>query len=138
VRCQKARLGAPFRPGDADHAKFVRRVAASYPSNVEIARQWAETAAAVVHAPNALSAGQRVAAQGHELAIGDSLATLAVEATIHHLDLAADAQLRGSRTEGLAVVRHTLDGILDRPVPADWDDTAYALKGPWPDGAHRR
>jgi uncharacterized protein (TIGR03083 family) len=123
----------PFRPGEAgaaEHARFVRRVAASYPSNLAVARQWAETAAAAVHAAGALPADLRVATQGHVLAIGDFLATLAVEATIHHLDLlAADGDPGGPSADGLAAVRMTLDGICGGPAPAAWDDVTYALKG---------
>ncbi len=70
-----------------------------------------------------------VATQGHALAAGDFLATLAVEAAIHHLDLAAgDESLAGPPGPGLAVVRDTLDGVLGQPVPAGWDDVDYALK----------
>ena len=70
-----------------------------------------------------------MATQGHVLLIGDFLATLAVEASIHHLDLAVGDDLSGPGGEGLAAVRRTLDGILAGPVPADWDDATYALKG---------
>jgi hypothetical protein len=64
------------------------------------------------------------------LAIGDFLATLAVEASIHHLDLlAGDGDLDRPSRQGLAAVRKTVDGILGGPVPADWDDATYALKG---------
>ena len=56
-------------------------------------------------------------------------ATLAVEATIHHLDLAAgDKSLAGPAGPGLAVTRETLDGTLGQPVPVGWDDVDYALK----------
>jgi hypothetical protein len=123
---------APFRPGDAgsaEHARFVRRVTASYSSNLQITRVWAETAAAAVRSAGTLPAVLRVATQGHVLLIGDFLATLAVEASIHHLDLALDDDLSGPSGEGLAAVRRTLDGILGGPVPVDWDDATYALKG---------
>jgi uncharacterized protein (TIGR03083 family) len=83
---------APFRPGaegyDA-HARFVRRASSAYRSDLVIVTQWSETAAAAVYAAMALPAEAKVATQGHVLAAGDFLATLAVEATIHHLDLVA-------------------------------------------------
>ena len=89
----------PFRPGAegyAGHARFVRRVASSYQSDLVIAAQWAETAAAATHAAAWLPADVTVATQGHVLFAADFLATLAVEATIHHLDLAAgDRSLAG-------------------------------------------
>ena len=123
---------APFRPGAegyAAHARFVRRVASSYRSDLVIAAQWAETAAAATRAAATLPADAKVATQGHVLTAGDFLATLAVEATIHHLDLVAgDESLAGPSTDGLAAVRETLDGILTEPVPVGWADVGYALK----------
>jgi uncharacterized protein (TIGR03083 family) len=123
---------APFRPGAegyAAHARFVRRVASSYQSDLVIVRQWAETAAAAAHAASMLPADAKVATQGHVLLAGDFLATLAVEATIHHLDLTAgEESLAGPSGPGLAVARDTLDGALGEPVPAGWDDVDYALK----------
>jgi uncharacterized protein (TIGR03083 family) len=122
----------PFRPGSEGsdaHARFVRRAAAAYSSDRVVVAQWRETAAATVYAAGALSAEVKVATQGHVLAAGDFLATLAVEATVHHLDLVAGApDLAGPSGEGLAVARETFDGILGRPVPASWDDVGYALK----------
>jgi uncharacterized protein (TIGR03083 family) len=123
---------APFRPGadgyDA-HARFVRRAAAAYRSDLVIVARWTETATAAVHAARALAGDTKVATQGHVLAAADFLATLAVEATIHHLDLVAgDPALAGPSGPGVAVTRETLDGILGQPVPAGWDDVDYVLK----------
>src|SRR5690348_7609554 len=102
---------SPFRPGaegyDA-HARFVRRAAAAYSSDRVIMAQWKETAAAAAYAAGALPAETKIATQGHVLAAGDFLATLAVEATIHHLDLVAEDQdLAGLSGPGLAVARET-------------------------------
>lgn len=123
---------APFRPGAegyAAHARFVRRVASSYRSDLVIAGLWAETAAAAAHAAAALPADVNLATQGHVLVAGDFLATLAVEATIHHLDLVAgDGSLAGPSGPGLAVARQTLDGALGEPVPVGWGDVDYVLK----------
>jgi uncharacterized protein (TIGR03083 family) len=136
----------PFRPGyegSAEHAGFVRRASAAYSSRRTIARQWTETAAAAARAAVRLPADVKVATQGHVLQIGDFMATLVVEATVHHLDvlacdgvlttadgvLAGNPRLAGPGGDGLAVVRRTLDGILGGPVPTDWDDATYALKG---------
>jgi uncharacterized protein (TIGR03083 family) len=124
---------APFRPGAEGydvHARFVRRVASSYRSDLAIAVLWADTAAAAVRVAAALPADLQVATQGHVLPAGDFLATLAVEATIHHLDLVAgDQALGGPSRAGLAIVRETLDGLLGQPVPVGWADADYALKG---------
>jgi hypothetical protein len=63
------------------------------------------------------------------LVAGDFLATLAVEATIHHLDLVAgDEGLAGPSGPGLTVARQTLDGTLGEPVPVGWGDVDYVLK----------
>jgi uncharacterized protein (TIGR03083 family) len=122
----------PFRPGAegyAAHARFVRRVTSSYRSELVIAGQWAETAAAAAHVAATLPADVKVATQGHVLVAGDFLATLAVEATVHHLDLVAgDECLSGPSGPGLAVARETLDGALGEPVPVGWDDVDYVLK----------
>jgi hypothetical protein len=124
---------APLRPGAEDyaaHSRFVRRMASSYRSDLVIARQWTETAAAAIHVAPTLPADVKVATQGHVLFAGDFLATLAVEATIHHLDLAAgDESLAGPSGPGLAAARATLDGALGQPVPVGWDDVDYVLKG---------
>ena len=123
---------APFRPGgegyDA-HARFVRRAASSYRSDLEIARLWAETATAAARAAQTLPADLKLATQGHVLYAGDFLATLAVEATIHHLDLVVgNDSLVGPSGPGLAIVRETLDGALGEPVPIGWDVVDYVLK----------
>ena len=123
---------APCRPGaegHAAHARFVRRVASSYRSDLVIAGLWAGTAAAAVHAAAALAADVKLTTQDHVLFTSDFLATLAVEATVHHLDLVAgDGNLAGPSGPGLAVARQTLDGILGQPVPVDWSDMDYVLK----------
>jgi uncharacterized protein (TIGR03083 family) len=123
---------APFRPGrdgyDA-HARFVRRAASAFGSDLAIAGLWRETAAAAGRAAEVLPDQGALATQGHVLATGDFLATLAVEATIHHLDLVAgDEALAGPSGPGLAITRDTFDGILGSPAPAGWDDVEYALK----------
>jgi hypothetical protein len=51
------------------------------------------------------------------LAAGDFMATPAVEATIHHLDMLADDGLAGPAAEGLAAARWTLDGLFVNPRP---------------------
>lgn len=131
---------APFRPGAegyAAHARFVRRVASSYRSDLVIAKLWAETAAAAAHAAETLPADAKLATQSHVLYGDDFLATLAVEATIHHLDLVAGDEslagpsgpgLAGPSGPGLAVTRKTLDGALGELVPVGWDDVDYVLK----------
>ena len=123
---------APFHPGAkgyAAHARFVRRVASSYRSDLVIAGLWAETAAAAAHAAATLPAEAKVGPPGDVLLNRDLHAPQAVEATVHHLDLSAgDDGLAGPSRPGLAVARETLDGVLGRPVPVGWDDVDYVLK----------
>jgi len=123
---------APFQPGADgydDHARFVRRVTSSYQSDLIIVALWTGTAAAAARAAAALPGDLTLATQGHVLTAADFLATLAVEATIHHLDLTAgDESMSGPSGPGLAVTRKTLDGLLGQPLPAAWDDETYALK----------
>ncbi|KMS65811.1 hypothetical protein ACH49_30290, partial [Streptomyces leeuwenhoekii] len=58
---------------------------------------------------------------------GDLMLTLAVEATIHHLDLTAHLPAApGPAPSGLTATRAALDGLLGRPVPVDWSDEHYA------------
>ncbi|MFJ4847720.1 MULTISPECIES: maleylpyruvate isomerase N-terminal domain-containing protein [unclassified Streptomyces] len=85
------------------------------------------TAAAVTHAARRASARAPVAPQGHVLSAGDVMRRPAVEATIHHLDLVVGLTgTPGPSAAGHGEVRRTLDGLLGRRVPADWDDTRYA------------
>jgi len=120
-----------YQPGDGlAHALYVRRSAAAFQSPTTLVRLWSETARAVVRAAAAAPPGGRVATQGKVLAVPDFLATLVVEAAVHHLDLVA--HLPGAPDPGagpLALARRTLDGLLGAPVSADWDDATYALKG---------
>jgi uncharacterized protein (TIGR03083 family) len=129
--CDFVSYWTPFRPGATgydEHARFVRRSAAAYQSDLAIVARWTETAAAARRAAAGPGATM-VATQGHVLALGDFLATLAVEATIHHLDLVAgDPALAGPSGPGLAITRATLDGLGGQPVPPGWDDAEYVLK----------
>ncbi|GGX97595.1 maleylpyruvate isomerase N-terminal domain-containing protein [Streptomyces anandii] len=86
-----------------------------------------ETVAAAADAATATDPGLLVGTQGHVLTAGDLMTTLAVEATIHHLDMTAHLPDAPPPAPcGLAAVRTTLDGLLGHPVPVDWDDTGYA------------
>ena len=62
------------------------------------------------------AAGDAVATQGHVLTAGDLMRTLAVEATMHHLDMAESLARRAGtcRLPGLTEVRRVLDGMLGR------------------------
>jgi len=120
---------------EAAGARFNRAVAAAYehPSK-GLVRHWTELSEAAVRAAHAASARPdgRVATQGHVLEVPDLLATLVVEATVHHLDLIVD--LTGAPEpdpEGIQLTARTLDGLFG-PQAWDvigWDLTTYVLKG---------
>ncbi|MFD1832040.1 maleylpyruvate isomerase N-terminal domain-containing protein [Streptomyces desertarenae] len=113
--------------GDFAARRFPRVVAGMFPDFGELRTRHLETSAAVLDAADRTAAGEPVATQGHVLTAGDVMRTLAVEATVHHLDLAVSLDdAPGPSREGLAEVRRTLDGLLGRPAPASWDDAHYA------------
>lgn len=68
--------------------------------------------------------------QGHLLAVPDLLNTLAVEATIHHLDLVRELpDAAGPATEGLTEARRVVDGLLGLAPGAGpgWKDVRAVL-----------
>jgi Mycothiol maleylpyruvate isomerase N-terminal domain len=112
----------------AAHARHVRIVASAYPPGA-LAWEWRETAAAACRAAHACP-HPAVATQGHALRTADFIATLAVEAAVHYLDLTVRLPAAPPPDPAsLALVRQVLDGLLGTPMPGDWDDATYALKG---------
>ncbi len=94
-----------------------------------LTQTYAETTRAVVTLADRMPADQHLPTQGHVLTARDLFATLVVEAAIHHLDLVANLHGPGPRSEPLAHVRRTLDGLLGRAVPVDWDGATWARAG---------
>lgn len=89
-----------------------------------IAALYAETASAVLVAGRERSGDELVATQGHVLTVDALLSTLAVEATIHQLDMRS-----GQPSEaGLAETCRVLDGLLGEPAPIH-DPVRYVLVG---------
>ncbi|OKK17708.1 hypothetical protein AMK16_20355 [Streptomyces sp. CB00455] len=119
-----------WRPDSADAAqerRSARLGASTYPDFAPLRELYLETAAAAVTAAARTGTEVLVSTQGHVLTAGDLMATLTVEATVHHLDLTyALPAAPGPSAAGLASVRSALDGLLGRPVPLDWDDGHYA------------
>lgn len=106
-----------------------------------LAYSFAESTRAVLVLASRAAPDALVATHGTVLRTDDLLATLAVEAAVHHLDLVVDLKRPGPRAEPLALVRRTLDGLLGRPAPADWADERWALVGTGrvpPGGSERR
>ncbi|WP_404960708.1 maleylpyruvate isomerase N-terminal domain-containing protein [Streptomyces sp. 147326] len=119
-----------WRPGGmgAAHGRRWSRVCAGmFLDFGQLRELYLETTAALVVAAGRADTGRMVGTQGHVLSAGDLLATLAVEATVHHLDLIVGLPgAQGPSKAGLVCVRATLDGLLGRAVPVGWGDEHYA------------
>jgi hypothetical protein len=100
-----------WRPDDAGAAagrRIVRIVASTFDGVEQLREVYLETAAAALNAAERPAPGARVATQGHVLTAGDVMRTLAVEPTIHHLDLTVSLDgAPAPSSEGLTVVRET-------------------------------
>jgi hypothetical protein len=60
----------------------------------------------------------------------DFVATLAVEAAVHYLDLAVALPAPPEPDPALlALVRRVLHGLAGAALPSSWDDVTCALKG---------
>ncbi|MGW7821700.1 maleylpyruvate isomerase N-terminal domain-containing protein [Streptomyces puniciscabiei] len=120
----------PNTTGAANGRRWVRVNASMFLDFGQLQGLYLETLAAVVHAAEAADPARHVGTQGHVLTAGDLLTTLAVEATVHHLDLTVRLPgAPGPAPEGLAAVRTTLDGLLGRPALPEWSDAHYARVG---------
>jgi uncharacterized protein (TIGR03083 family) len=112
---------------------FVRGVAAAYRKPGVLVQHWREVSEAAVRAAaiGLADKGARVETQGHVLRAKDFVATLVLEATVHHLDLIVGLpDAPEPDPEGLQVVARTLDGLFG-PEAWDvigWDTTTYVLK----------
>jgi uncharacterized protein (TIGR03083 family) len=81
-----------FPPGKEGDTRFVRTVASAYRKPALLVQHWRELSEAAVRAATAGLAdkGRRIETQGHVLRASDFVATLVLEATVHHLDLIVD------------------------------------------------
>ncbi|SFF01532.1 Mycothiol maleylpyruvate isomerase N-terminal domain-containing protein [Actinacidiphila alni] len=117
----------PGTAGAANGRRWVRVSASMFLVFDQLRELYAETAAAAATAAEAADEASLVRTQGHVLTAADLVTTLAVEATVHHLDLTvALPDAPPPSAAGLAAVRATLDGLLGRPVPVAWSDERYA------------
>lgn len=111
------------------HARFVRRCAGAYVDSKKLCIRWRDTARAVIRCAKSTEKTQYLATQGHVLTTPDFMATLAVEACIHHLDLLTSLDDEHPPTpSALSITKKTLEGLLGQPVPTDWGDTTFILK----------
>ncbi|MGW2646193.1 maleylpyruvate isomerase N-terminal domain-containing protein [Streptomyces sp. NPDC001393] len=120
----------PDTVGAANGRRWVRVSASMFLDWGQLQGLYLETLAAAAHAAGTADPAGAVVTQGHVLTARDLLTTLAVEATVHHLDMTVRLpNAPGPAPEGLAAVRATLDGLLGRPAPAQWSDEHYARVG---------
>lgn len=118
-------------PGESD-TRFVRTVASAYGDGMLVGH-WRELSEAAARAAAVVLAekGRKIETQGHVLRATDFVATLVLEATVHHLDLTLELpDAQDPDPEGLQVAARTLDGLFG-PEAWDvigWDTTTYVLK----------
>ncbi|MFG2265639.1 maleylpyruvate isomerase N-terminal domain-containing protein [Streptomyces sp. NPDC048720] len=121
-----------------------------------LGRLYTETVAATGRAAACVDPAARVATQGHVLTAGDLMTTLAVEATVHHLDMVVRLPHAPGPSRAVpAAVRSTLDGPsrpahpggVERPALRTRGHRAgrarrrvppYGRNGPWRGGAPAR
>ncbi len=123
------RAWQPGTAGAQAGRRSIRIMSSVWTSTSALTALYGETARAVLVQAARADAAALIATQGHVLTVDDLLATLAVEAAVHHLDLVAFEDGLGPGAQSLALIRETLDGLLGRPAPTDWDDARYALIG---------
>lgn len=120
-----ADFSTPAPDPESHQTRQLRTVAAAWPFR-DLVDTYAETTRAAVVLAERTPPDTLVATQGHVLCVADLISTLVVEAAIHHLDLPASSGFKGPGELPLALVRHTLDGLLGHPSPAAWDDASWA------------
>ncbi|QNE20897.1 maleylpyruvate isomerase family protein [Kribbella qitaiheensis] len=125
---------ADFPAGTGADSSFARTVASAYQSpSQKLVGHWRQVSEAAVRAAAVAVADKHhlVETQGHVLRVGDFVATLVMEATVHHLDLTLELpDVPEPDAEGLQVTARTLDGLFGPEAWDDigWDTTTYVLK----------
>ncbi|MFI7582866.1 maleylpyruvate isomerase N-terminal domain-containing protein [Kocuria sp. M1N1S27] len=118
-------------PEAAAESRRRARVAASMLPDWDAVRElYRGTAGALVHAAEHRGSGGAVRTDGHVLRVEDLLSTLAVEATVHHLDLIQHLDgSPGPAADGLAEVRRVLTDLWEREPLEHWSDEHFARVG---------
>ena len=114
---------------DADRDELTRRatrIESGTRSWAALRTSYLEVAAAAGRAVASADPTAVVATQGHALTVADLGSTLAVEATLHHLDLVAHLPLPPPSPSGLREVRRVVEALLDHSLPG-WNDERVAL-----------
>jgi hypothetical protein len=118
----------PNSDGALAGLRGTRVMASAWTSVRGPAALYVETAHAVLVAASRLAGDHVLVTQGHRLTVDSLVRTLAVEAAVHHLDL-GDVVRQPPHASALREVRHVLDGLLGRPLPASWSDERCTLIG---------
>ncbi|HET7474772.1 MAG TPA: maleylpyruvate isomerase N-terminal domain-containing protein [Dermatophilaceae bacterium] len=122
---------APVRPDGFAAVRWCRAMSSAYerPSR-GLRAHWADVAAAAARAAALSRPEGAVQTQGHVLRVTDFVATLALEACVHTLDLQRSVAVEPDPT-AIAVSVATLDALAGVDVRAltGWDDVEYLLKG---------
>ena len=92
------------------------------------ADQFAGTARALLTALDRADPDEVICTQGHALTVAGLAHTLAVEATVHHVDL-ADATAETPDDRCLGEVRRVVEALLGCQFPRDWTDERCLLLG---------
>ena len=121
-----------WQPGQAGadaHARYAAKAAAAYGGSHFLVAQWTETSRAAVRAARQHGPAGTVATQGHVLAPGDFVHTLAVEGVVHHLDLTLEVPSPGLPDAAYELVVEVLTGLLGTDLPTAWSAEESVLKG---------
>ncbi len=102
---------APGAPDPQSRGIRATRTMASAWRLAFLTATYAETSAAVVTLAGRVQPEELIRTQGHVLSVRDLLATLVVEAAIHHIDLVADLDVAYPRPEPLATGRRPLSDV---------------------------
>ena len=115
--------------GARQQARYVRLGAAAYTEPDDLVRHWNATSQAVLRVTEYAPGARGVPYDGITMNVTDVFAVVAVEATIHHLDMLAElAGKPQPRPAALELTVRTLDGLLgdiDRP---HWEDVTFVSK----------
>jgi hypothetical protein len=118
----------PNTAGASAGLRGTRIIASAWSSVRGPADLYVETARAVLVLASRADPDAVIETQQRRLTMGSLLSTLAVEATVHHLDF-GDLIPSPPSPAGLSEVRRILDGLLGVAVPAEFDDTRYLVVG---------
>jgi uncharacterized protein (TIGR03083 family) len=120
--------GWGVEPSRDELTRRATRVEAGLRSWPALRSSYLEAPAAARRAVAGVDLAAVVSTQDHAISVADLASTLAVEATLHHLDLIAHLRLPSPSAAGLQEVRRVVEALLEQPLPG-WSDERVALVG---------